>query len=1120
MLRLARSCKFVRTSSPYNKFRLLSTAVNEFETVYDFDSIGQLANASCLARRGNTVVHAAVSLEKMEREQSGGGGLPLKVDYRDRQYAHRRIPMSWTRRERNSTDPEILASRVVDRAIRPLFPKGLKCIPQVILTAHSVDGHTDPITLAVNATSAALMKSSIPWGNAEMIDGEMGLIPVGCVRVGMVDGQIVVDPSVQDHDASLFDLLYAGTEEGAIMIELTGREPSQEVMTEALELAHTSVQQRIWEQRQAVGEMAYSGDGARAEEWLDAPPPALKKYVMSTGVKDAKAMFHAMAAAGARPELDPNNLTPKQVRGQAQGAIMSDLRRRCATWWAAQAAHLSILPGPIEESADVVHHSPSSASPVSWRGILKPWLDVEADVPEPISHVHDEIDCDPSSAALVTGSSAMHRRLTDAVVESVLAEGFREAYFAEPQETLQRMDGRLSLDVRGLDANIGPFPSGHGNAIFSRGETSVMSTTTLGSLMDARERNTVIGKPEVLESFFLHYDFPPYSTGSVGNLSVSRRVIGHGNLAERAMMAVIPDVMEFPYTIRALCETTASSGSSSMASTTAASLSMIDAGVPIKDIVAGVSIGLVPAPSSIAADVQNNSQYRYLVDILGSEDYFGAMDFKIAGTKRGVTAAQLDVKLPRGVPIDVIVGALDLAAKKRATLINYAHKELRQKKNMTLDRRVDASTMVHASTKLPYRYPGLKPTAPRAVMVRYDPAKRDILLGPGGEMRRMIQNYYSVSVDLTNEGEAYFYGDASCSMAAAQSLVNDLVSTVEPGAVVEARVIKIQDYGVAVQLSRSQEAFLYAYDITNDKELRNKPLDEILRVGMTIDVKVTDVDKVHGTVRVSRKQLLDSSSESKKVSRDRDLRQRYAESLKESSVVNTGADAHSNISIQPPRGWSREFFRYNVANVSNTCEQDESQTTAPSGSGKDDVIPGIGRFGMRSNSTRTRKPTNSKGHKKSSSASGGSGDSLKYKNPRKFSMGGRRKNATGDVTRSTLIAGAKSDDDGDDNIVDEHLLSHAMVRKLGRKLGKMNKDEKAVWKALMQVRKSSQGDSSDSHDMDSDALPLAPSTSSETSSSSPADFDAEAPRASGESNKTVNYTISFKDVLQEKTETP
>jgi polyribonucleotide nucleotidyltransferase len=282
------------------------------------------------------------------------------------------------------------------------------------------------------------------------------------------------------------------------------------------------------------------------------------------------------------------------------------------------------------------------------------------------------------SESLIADTEAQ-KRMTDMVVEAVLAQGYRQAFWGV--DTL-RMDGRTPQMLRPLQSKMGPFPSGHGTATFARGETNILATTTLGSLGEARERQAVTGVPDVLESFFLHYDFPPYSTGSVGSMVPNRRMVGHGNLAERAMLAVIPDIADFPYSVRVLCECTSSSGSSSMASTTAASMALIDAGVPIRDIVAGISIGLIQRPDTVPRDDsamgsregEGGDDYRFIADILGSEDYFGAMDFKIAGTRNGVTAAQMDVKVAEGIPVSIVIGALAKAAQRRNKIIHHATK--------------------------------------------------------------------------------------------------------------------------------------------------------------------------------------------------------------------------------------------------------------------------------------------------------------------------------------------------------------------------------------------------------------------------------------------------------------
>lgn len=422
--------------------------------------------------------------------------------------------------------------------------------------------------------------------------------------------------------------------------------------------------------------------------------------------------------------------------------------------------------------------------------------------------------------------SHLHPVEISMAVDEIMTKGFRNAVLAMKSTAVERIDGREKRDaVRPLWAGVECLPVVHGSSYFQRGETHVLSTTTLGSLDDAKVTTAITGGPELKKNFFLHYDFPPYATGVLDSATViNRRMVGHGNLAEKGVRPVMPSVDEFPYTVSVFSECTSSNGSSSMASVCGASLSLMDAGVPIKAPVAGISIGLV-TDDSVAVVLGNRNEhsgkevippnkYTLLTDILGTEDHYGDMDFKIAGTSNGVTAIQLDIKLEGGIPLHVLQEALVMASGARQQVLRVMNETL-------------------AAPRL-----DTKPNAPRAEIVKFDPSRKRHLLGVGGEMLNFIKNTYNCIVDVNTDGVAYLFGADKHQVLEAKILVQDLVSFPQEGDLFTSEVVEIMDFGLQVKLTRAQRALLHISELSHDPELLRKNLKDVVKIGQKIDVKV------------------------------------------------------------------------------------------------------------------------------------------------------------------------------------------------------------------------------------------------------------------------------------------
>lgn len=540
------------------------------ETTFSVGKYARLADGSVMATCGKTMVlTTAVSAVGGKR---GHDFLPLMVDYRVKYYATGLIPDTAKRTEFSGTDEEILQSRVVDRVIRPLFPRDYYDDTQVIATVQSLDAENDPLLVAINSTSAALAVSDIPWNG-----------PVGAVRVVEIDGQLIVNPTQKQRDIATLDILYAANEIRTLMIEASGDEITEERMAEALQFAHDAVGPVIETQKQLVKQF---GKEKRSYTRLVMDPEVMEK-AKEAGLEEANLVLSS-------PKLTK---VERQVgEKHVYGKIISTLRE----------------------------------------------------------HFHGR---------------KMDDNLFQAAAHDVFQFALREQILKGDKNS--RYDGRSVFTIRPLKVETDVLPMAHGSSVFTRGDTQALCSVTLGPLDRGLKVRSALMDPSKdipMKHAMLHYEFPPYCVNETGRVGgVNRRMIGHGALAEKALLPVIPSIDDFPYTVRMTSETMGSDGSSSMATVCGVSLALMDAGVPIKAPVAGISIGLITEgdPFDGEKEIKN---YRLITDILGTEDHYGDMDFKIAGTDAGITAIQLDVKLP-GVPLDILCKGIHYAKKARTNIL-------------------------------------------------------------------------------------------------------------------------------------------------------------------------------------------------------------------------------------------------------------------------------------------------------------------------------------------------------------------------------------------------------------------------------------------------------------------
>ena len=669
-----------------------------------------LAGGSVTVQQGDTVVLVCACSAK---PRPGLDFFPLQVDYRERFSAAGIFPGGFFKREGRPSEKEILTARMTDRPLRTLFPKGYIDDVQIMSTLQSADGQNEADVLSIFGASVALIISDIPF-----------TIPIGALRVGRVDGAFIANPTHKEMAESDIDLVYAGIEGKAIMIEGRASEVSEEDMKAAMEFADTIVIRMIAAQK----ELAARVNKAK-------PEPNL--HLVAEPV--LKAVVDYCAA---------NNLAD---------SVMN--------------------PGKSERYAALD----------AFRDVM-----IEAIAPQ----FEDADEAPNFKAAFEEVTEQTVRRLA-------LEEG-------------KRMDGRGAHDLRAIECEVGVLPRTHGSALFKRGETQSLVTTTLGPSSECQKFDAITGG-EKSKQFFLHYNFPNFSVGETGRImGPGRREIGHGALAERSIAHVVP-VPEFDYAIRCVSDILGSNGSSSMASICGASLAMMDAGVPLKDAVAGISVGMV----------SEGDKRVFLVDILGAEDHYGDMDFKLAGTRKGITGFQLDLK----------IAGLDLDGMYEAMLLN---KKAREEIHDVMASCIDKPR------------PELSQYAPQVFTMHINPEKIGALIGPGGKIIRGITEKTGAQINIEDDGSVHLFTTNAEMLEAVKEEVNAVVAEVEIGKIYQGIVRTIKDFGAFVEVLPGQDGLLH---ISEMADYRVNRVEDICKVGDTVAVKVVDVDQ-RGRIRLSRKEAL------------------------------------------------------------------------------------------------------------------------------------------------------------------------------------------------------------------------------------------------------------------------
>jgi polyribonucleotide nucleotidyltransferase len=671
--------------------------------------VAQQASGAVTIRMGDTMLLVTAVMAATPRE--GIDFFPLTADYEEKLYAAGKIPGGFIRREGRPSEQAILNSRLIDRPIRPLFPKDFRNDVQVIATVLSVDQESDPAILAIIGASTALTISAIPFQG-----------PIGAVRMGLLDDQLVINPSVNRMEESKLDLVVAGTREAIIMVEAGAKEVPEERIVEALRVAHREII-RLCDMQEAFAKEV-------GKPKVDVPESP----------KDPE-IDHAVDEFLAQ-RLDQALFNPNKALRES---ALDDLKKET-----------------------IAELGPQFADRL-------PYL-----------------------------SKSFEAKVKQRVRGKILDEGMRP-------------DGRKTTEIRPITSEVGILPRTHGSALFTRGQTQALSIVTLGSIGD-KQKLDGLGLEE-FKRFMHHYNFPPFSVGEARPLrSPGRREIGHGALAERALLPVVPTEEEFPYTIRIVTEILSSNGSTSMASVCGSSLAMMDAGVPTKGQVAGIAMGLITGEGKVAV----------LSDIQGVEDALGDMDFKVAGTRTGVTAMQMDMKI-KGISIDTMAGAIQQAKEGRFFIMD----------------KMDAAISQPRPTMSQY--------APRMVTVQIHPDKIREVIGPGGKMiRKIIEDSGVTSIDIEDDGRVVIGSVNGESAAKAEQIIRDLTGEVEVGKNYKGKVVRIMPFGAFVQILPNQDGLVH---ISQLAENRVERVEDAVNVGDEIEVKVTEVDR-QGRVNLSRKAVL------------------------------------------------------------------------------------------------------------------------------------------------------------------------------------------------------------------------------------------------------------------------
>jgi len=761
----------------------VNVTVGEDDMSFETGKLAKQADGAVVVRAGDTMVLATAQGRTEARE--GADFFPLTVDVEERMYAAGKIPGGFFKREGRPTEKAILTARMIDRPIRPLWPKGFTNEVQVICTTLSADLVTPHDILAINGASAALMISPLPF---------MG--PVGAVRIGLIDDELVVNPSLPElEEDSKMDLIVVGTKEGLTMVEAGAEEVPEELLLEALELAHGEIKKLCEAQeelRREVGKPKWIDPEVDAE--VAGHADRICERIVSAGLREAAAAVEEIAA----------ELAPPLTMDSTEEDIVREMQVRSSLDMLLERLRLEAVVAAVREQYGDELRALTEAEPDSKqlksakRHLLFERIIEEVELPFPVGPA--TVD---GEGPLV--KDGLTRQFVKKAAESIYKQLVREKIAVEKR----RPDGRGTEEIRPIECEVRVSPRTHGSALFTRGQTQIMTLLTLGTAKEGQRIDDLSLESE--RRYMHHYNFPPYSVGETGFMrGPKRRDIGHGALAQRALEPMIPTLEEFPYTIRLVSETLESNGSSSMGSVCGSTLALMDAGVPIKAPVGGIAMGLV----------KEGDDYVILTDIQGAEDHLGDMDFKVAGSREGITALQMDIKIT-GVTQEIMRNALDQAKRAREFI---------------LDKMAEA---------IPETRTELSEHAPRITTVKIDPEQIGLVIGKGGETIRSLESDYEVQIDIEEDGTILIYATDGPKAEAAIAAIQALTKEPEVGDEYTGKVVKTTDFGAFVELKKGTDGLLH---VSNVGPGRVAHIEDVISRGDVLDVKVAEVDKARGRI--------------------------------------------------------------------------------------------------------------------------------------------------------------------------------------------------------------------------------------------------------------------------------
>jgi len=757
----------------------VSVDVGANELRFETGKLAKQADGAVVVRSGDTMI-LATAVGRLDARPDADF-FPLTVDVEERMYAAGKIPGGFFKREGRATERATLTARMIDRPIRPLWPKGFKNEVQVICTVLSADMVVPHDILAINGASAALAISPLPF-----------LGPVGAVRIGRIEGEFVVNPTYQQMDESALDLIVVGTREALTMIEAGGDQVPEETMLEAFALAHSEII-RICD---AIDELARE---VGKEKWIDVELNAeldarhgetVSRRIAEVGLREAVSVVDELLAADA----------PAITMDSGESDIVREMQVRNGLGMLLESRRLAAVESTVR---------------AQFEDELRALTDAEQDSKELksrkrdilLARIQDELQLPFPSGA--EGEEPVKDVVTKSYVKKAADAIYKDLVRKKIAVDKRRPDGRGTEEIRPITTEVGISPRTHGSALFTRGQTQILTLCTLGTAKEQQRIDDLSTEQE--RRYIHHYNFPPYSVGETGFMrGPKRRDIGHGALAQRALEAVVPPVEDFPYTIRLVSETLESNGSSSMGSVCGSTMSLMHAGVPIAAPVSGIAMGLV----------KEGDDYVILTDIQGAEDHLGDMDFKVAGTAEGITALQMDIKIT-GVTQEIMSSALEQAKRARAFI---------------LDKMLETISEPRSE---------LAGHAPRISSIQINPDFIGMVIGKGGETIRSLEADYVVQIDIEEDGTILVYATEGTNADAAISAIAAMTKEPEVGDTYTGRVVKTTDFGAFVELKKGTDGLLH---VSNVGPGRVAHIEDVISRGDTLDVVVQEVDKERGRI--------------------------------------------------------------------------------------------------------------------------------------------------------------------------------------------------------------------------------------------------------------------------------